>query len=118
MTTRETQHISRSTPALVYSQAWISTSSNASRSSRKPIFTNSKALNFTLGNNTDTSEYLGLGEVAEFSNRQDCYGRNIEFIVSRKKEFIDWDIQYSPVINIQQARRLAPHPYLMLVTWM
>ncbi|KZL86991.1 hypothetical protein CI238_02189 [Colletotrichum incanum] len=56
----------------------------------------------TYGGNdkVDNRDLLGSSAVIE---ARDCDGSNAEFEITSKADFLDWDVQISPVIGAQQA---------------
>jgi hypothetical protein len=65
-----------------------------------------KAANITIGADK-ADESLSLDEALEIGKRQNCPGLNSEFVINRREEFLDWDVQISPVIGTQQGTAIA-----------
>ncbi|GJC81575.1 hypothetical protein ColLi_04413 [Colletotrichum liriopes] len=56
----------------------------------------------TYGGNNQVANRNAFGSPAAIEAR-DCDGSNAEFEITSKADFLDWDVQISPVIGAQQA---------------
>ncbi|KAL0933859.1 uncharacterized protein CTRU02_210658 [Colletotrichum truncatum] len=66
-------------------------------------FQNLTAAGILTYNGNDQVNTPDLSSVSKELEARDCDGRNIEYEITNTNDFLDWDVQVSPVIGAQQA---------------